>query len=60
MPDLRADASRSGHRVVASSAAGRAAVVSPGLIATPDGSLGFGMGLLLRDPDGPVMQLVER
>ena len=40
--------------------AGKAAFVSPGVIAMPDGRLGFGKGFLVRDPDGHVMQLVER
>ena len=40
--------------------AGKAAFVSPGAIAMPDARLGFGKGFLVRDPDGHVMQLVER
>ncbi len=38
----------------------RLRLVSPGVIDLPDGSLGFRRGLLLRDPDGHVLQLVER
>ena len=34
--------------------------VSPGVIAMPDGSLGFNKGMLVRDPDGHGIQLVER
>ncbi|MBI1999611.1 MAG: VOC family protein [candidate division NC10 bacterium] len=40
--------------------AGKAAFVSPGAIAMLDGRLGFGKGFLVRDPDGHIMQLVER
>lgn len=39
--------------------AGKAQFVSPGVIAMPDGPLGFVKGFLVRDPDGHVMQLVE-
>ncbi len=39
--------------------AARAQFVSPGVIAVPDRGLGFGQGLLVRDPDGHAMQLVE-
>ncbi|MGH9872993.1 MAG: VOC family protein [Pyrinomonadaceae bacterium] len=35
-------------------------LVSPGAIAVNDTRLGFGKGLLVRDPDGHVMALVER
>lgn len=35
-------------------------LVSTGLVALPDQRLGFARGLLVRDPDGHVMQLVER
>lgn len=38
--------------------AGRAAFVSPGVVALPDARLGFGKGLLVRDPDGHALQLV--
>jgi catechol 2,3-dioxygenase-like lactoylglutathione lyase family enzyme len=34
--------------------------VSPGLTALPTGRLGFHKGLLIRDPDGHVVELVER
>ena len=34
--------------------------VSPGVIALPDGSLGFAKGLLVRDPDGHAMRVVQR
>jgi hypothetical protein len=33
--------------------------VSPGVVGT-DGTLGFRRGVLVRDPDGHVMQVVER
>jgi catechol 2,3-dioxygenase-like lactoylglutathione lyase family enzyme len=39
---------------------GKAQFVSAGVIAMPDGRLGFGKGLLVRDSDGHVLQLVER
>jgi len=39
---------------------GRFSLVSSGLIQMPDSSLGFARGFLVRDPDGHVMQLVER
>lgn len=35
-------------------------VVSSGVVTMPDGSLGFKKGFLVRDPDGHVMQVVER
>jgi catechol 2,3-dioxygenase-like lactoylglutathione lyase family enzyme len=38
----------------------RASFVSPGLVALADRGLGFAQGMLVRDPDGHVMQLVER
>lgn len=34
-------------------------LVSPGTVETPDAELGFHRGLLVRDPDGHVMQLVS-
>ena len=34
--------------------------VSSGAVALPEGKLGFGAGLLVRDPDGHAMQLVEK
>lgn len=39
--------------------AGKAAFVSPGVIAVPDGRLGFGKGVLVRDPDGHAVQVVQ-
>ena len=39
---------------------GRFSLVSSGVIQMPDSSLGFEKGFLVRDPDGHVMQLVER
>ncbi len=40
--------------------AGTFAVVSPSLIALADSQPGFTAGLLVRDPDGRAMQLIER
>ncbi len=34
--------------------------VSSGAVALPEGKLGFGAGVLVRDPDGHAMQLVEK
>jgi len=34
--------------------------VSPGVVSISDGRLGFGKGLLARDPDGHVMALIEK
>jgi hypothetical protein len=34
--------------------------VSSGVIAMPENPLGFATGVLVRDPDGHVMQLVEK
>ena len=39
---------------------GNYSFVSPGVTALPDGSLGFARGFLVRDPDGHVMQVVEK
>ena len=39
--------------------AGKAAFVSPGVIAMPDRRLGFGKGVLVRDPDGHAVQVVQ-
>ena len=36
------------------------AFISPGVITLPSDSLGFGKGLLLRDPDGHAVELVEK
>jgi catechol 2,3-dioxygenase-like lactoylglutathione lyase family enzyme len=40
--------------------AARAPFVSPGVVTLPDGGLGFGRGITVRDPDGHVMQLIAR
>ncbi len=40
--------------------AGRTALGSPGAVALPDGTLGFAKGLLVHDPDGHVVQVIER
>lgn len=39
--------------------AGKFTFVSVGVVALPDGKLGFTKGLLVQDPDGHVMQVVE-
>ena len=39
---------------------GRFELVSSGVVSLPDAKLGFGRGALIRDPDGHVLQLVER
>jgi len=39
--------------------AGKAAFVSPGIVAMPDGKLGFGKGVVVRDPDGHAVQVVQ-
>jgi catechol 2,3-dioxygenase-like lactoylglutathione lyase family enzyme len=39
--------------------AGRHPLVSAGVVDLPERKLGFGKGLLVRDPDGHVMQLIE-
>ncbi len=39
---------------------GRFRLISPGAVTLPDDALGFGRGLRVRDPDGHVVQLVER
>ncbi|HET7854654.1 MAG TPA: glyoxalase, partial [Candidatus Methylomirabilis sp.] len=36
------------------------AFVSPGAVTIPEGGLGFTKGLLVRDPDGHVVQLTDR
>ena len=38
---------------------GQSTFVSAGVVAVPDGALGFKKGFLVRDPDGHVMQVVE-
>lgn len=40
--------------------AARIAAVSPGVVTLPDATLGFRRGDTFRDPDGHVMQLIER
>ena len=40
--------------------AARAPLVSSGVVALPGGELGLKKGLLVRDPDGHVMEVVER
>ena len=35
------------------------ALVLPGIVALPEGRLGFSQGLLVRDPAGHAMQLIE-
>lgn len=39
---------------------GKAVFVSPGIVAVPDGRLGFRKGVLVRDPDGHAAQLAEK
>jgi len=39
---------------------GKYRFISPGVVAMGDGTLGFAKGLLLRDPDGHAMLLIER
>ena len=38
--------------------AGRFPLVSSGVVSLPEATLGFATGVLVRDPDGHVMQLV--
>jgi catechol 2,3-dioxygenase-like lactoylglutathione lyase family enzyme len=40
--------------------AGKAPLVSPGVISLTESTLGFTRGLLVRDPDGHVMQVIQR
>ncbi len=40
--------------------AGRTWFVSPGVTILPDRGLGFGKGVLVRDPDGHAVQVIER
>jgi len=40
--------------------AGKCTLVSPGVVALSEGQVGFPAGLLVRDPDGHAMQLIER
>jgi catechol 2,3-dioxygenase-like lactoylglutathione lyase family enzyme len=39
--------------------AGKFALVSPGVVALAESQLGFARGLLVRDPDGHAMQMIE-
>lgn len=39
---------------------GRSAFISPGVITTAEGKLGFTKGFLVRDPDGHALQLIMR
>jgi len=41
-------------------AGSRSRLVSPGVITLPPVPLGFGKGVLVRDPDGHAVQVVER
>jgi hypothetical protein len=38
---------------------GRAALISPGVIALPENPFGFQHGLLVQDPDGHVVQMID-
>jgi hypothetical protein len=40
--------------------AAKVTFVSPGVVPLPDAALGFRVGFTVRDPDGHVMQLIER
>jgi catechol 2,3-dioxygenase-like lactoylglutathione lyase family enzyme len=40
--------------------AGKASFISPGLVTLPGPQLGFTQGLLVRDPDGHVMQVIQQ
>jgi catechol 2,3-dioxygenase-like lactoylglutathione lyase family enzyme len=40
--------------------AGKFTLVSPGVVTLAEGQVGFTAGLLVRDPDGHAMQLIER
>ena len=40
--------------------AGKCALVSSGVVAISEGKMGFRKSLLVRDPDGHVMQLIEK
>ncbi len=53
---MTADAAVAAERV----RVGKFAFVSPGVVALEDRTLGFTKGFLVRDPDGHVMQLIER
>jgi catechol 2,3-dioxygenase-like lactoylglutathione lyase family enzyme len=47
---------RTAHRLLA----GKFSLVSPDVVALVEGQLGFTAGLLVRDPDGHAMQVIER
>lgn len=51
---------RDARTAVQSLLAGRFAFVSSGVVLIPEAKLGFSKGFLVRDPDGHVMQLVEK
>jgi catechol 2,3-dioxygenase-like lactoylglutathione lyase family enzyme len=53
---VTADAAGAEHRLFA----GRAAFVSPGAVVLPAAELGFSRGLMVRDPDGHAVRLIER
>jgi catechol 2,3-dioxygenase-like lactoylglutathione lyase family enzyme len=68
-PDLKANdlahwqttlASRDVEGAARALFAARAVFVSPGWMALPETALGFARGLLVRDPDGHAIRLVER
>jgi hypothetical protein len=46
--------------VARSSSSGRFGLVSPGVVALPENPLGFKRGLLVQDPDGHVVQVIDR
>ena len=39
---------------------GNFALISPGVVEIPDGTLGFGKAFLVRDPDGHTMRVIEK
>ncbi len=51
--------SNSGEAVAQAMRAGRIAFVSPGVVALSEDGLGFHKSLLIRDPDGHALQIVE-
>jgi catechol 2,3-dioxygenase-like lactoylglutathione lyase family enzyme len=53
-------ATRGAEQAAQALRAGRFQFVSPGAVRLPDQTLGFRAGFLVKDPDGHVMQLVER
>jgi catechol 2,3-dioxygenase-like lactoylglutathione lyase family enzyme len=46
--------------VARSASIGRFGLVSPGVIALPENQLGFKRGLLVQDPDGHVVQVIDK